>query len=240
MSRRDPGKIVGYVEDKVSKVKTELRLVIDSTEGTVFFARVGEHTTRNKDGDVVRKWIAEQQRAMRHVEWTPIIFVEFSSTDTPSKPWINGREIKSAIVGNIDFRAHRSYIAKVGKAFRELDWADHDEYSDPMARVDESYSFGFDPDLAALPYKVPRERFSHRAAYEMIFAYDDALWAGLNAIVEGMERSRLALKSILRNAGPAAEFLLAVGAGRMAAGALLPGAAIDAETRDEDEEDDDE
>lgn len=236
MPRRDPGKIVGYVEDDVSKVRTELRLLNDSTEGTVFFARVGENSTRHKDGDVVKKWIKEQHRAMRNVEWTPIIVVDFSSFKTPSKPYLNDRQIEEAVVGEINFVAYRSYVARIGEAIRELDWEDYAGIPDSMGRVDASYRFGSCPPdaLGKLPWSPKRDRWDN--SIDIVLAYDEQTWAGLVAIVNGIERSRLALKTILREVGPAAEFLQAVGSGRAPIGALLSGPAVDEEDDDEDDD----
>jgi hypothetical protein len=215
MARRDPGKVVGYVEDDVSKVKTEVRLISDRM---VFWARVGELTTENKDGEVVRKWIREQQKSMRITTWSPIIVVE-------------------AQVGEIHFTARRSYVATIGKGVRELDWSEYESTHDPMSRVDQSHSFPYPPDIFAnLPWKPKRDRWA--STIEIVMAYDENVWTGLCAIVDGIERSRVALKTILRDAGEASQFLQSVGAGRMAAGLLLPGAPP-ADTRD-DEEDEDE
>jgi hypothetical protein len=234
MARRDPGKVVGYVEDDVSKVKTEVRLISDRM---VFWARVGELTTENKDGEVVRKWIREQQKSMRITTWSPIIVVENRAIDEPNKPHLNGRSIDEAQVGEIHFTARRSYVATIGKGVRELDWSEYESTHDPMSRVDQSHSFPYPPDIFAnLPWKPKRDRWA--STIEIVMAYDENVWTGLCAIVDGIERSRVALKTILRDAGEASQFLQSVGAGRMAAGLLLPGAPP-ADTRD-DEEDEDE
>lgn len=216
--RRDPGKIVGYVEDEKSKVKTEIRLI---TDRMMFYARVGEATTENKDGDVVRKWVADQMRAMRNVEWTPIIIVEYSSTRKPGQPHLNGREIEEAITGEINVTARRSYVAKLGNALRELDWQDHAKVKDPTARVDESYRIVYPAEvLTRLPYRPRVDSWSN---VEIVFPYDEQLWAGLVAIIGSIERSRAALKKILAVAGPAGEFLRHVGSGSVPIGALVAG-----------------
>lgn len=234
---REPGKIIGYETDEVSKVKTPIRLLSDRM---VFYARVGEATTENKDGDVVRKWVREQMKLIRNVTWTPIIVVEYSSTGRPSLPHLNGREIEAAKVGQIDLTVRRSYAARMGNAARELDWKEHDVYTDPAARVDESYSLPYPANvLENLPWRVKRRWKEDQI--EIVFAYDEALWAGLVAIVDSIERSRVAMKTILKDEGPAGEFLRAVGSGSVSAGALLPGTAVEPETDDDEdpEEDDD-
>lgn len=220
---REPGKIIGYETDDVSQVKTPIRLISDRM---VFYARVGEATTENKDGDVVRKWVREQMKLVRNVTWSPIIVIEYESTEKPGAPHFNGRYLEAAIMGKIDITARRSYAAKMGNAARELDWKEHDEIQDPAARVDESYSLPYPADiLERLPFQTKRRWKGDQI--EIVLAYDEALWAGLVGIIESIERSRVALKTILKNAGDAGDFLRMVGSGSMPAGALLPGAPVD-------------
>lgn len=235
---RDPGRIIGYVEDDVSKVKTEVRLLTNRME---FYARVGTLTTRDKDGDVVRAWIKQQHKAMRVTTWSPIIVVEYSSTDRPEKPHFNGRRIKESQVGELHLTIRRSYAGVIGAGVRELDWQDFERLSDPMARVNGSYSLPYDVEvLDNLPWRQQRSRWD--SGVEIVLRYDEQTWGGLVAIVAGVERARRALKSILRDPSDAATFLQAVGSGASPVAALMSGPPIeDGSDRDdeEDEEDDD-
>jgi hypothetical protein len=234
---REPGKIVGYETDEVSKVKTPIRLLSDRM---VFYARVGEATTENKDGDVVRKWVREQMKLVRNVTWTPIIIIEYESTGKPSAPHFNGRYLEAAIMGKIDFTARRTYAARMGQAARELDWKEHDEIQDPAARVDESYSLPYPAHvLENLPYRVKRRWKDDQI--EIVFPYDENLWAGLVGIIQSIERSRVALKAILKDEGDAGAFLRLVGSGTFPVASLLPGqdtAAIVDDDSDPEEDDD--
>lgn len=233
--RTEPGKVIGHELDEISQVKTPIRLI---TDRMTFYARVGEATKEDKDGDVVRKWVRTEMKKVRNVSWTPIIVVDYASTAKPELPWFNGRKIEGAKVGALDFTARRSYVAPMGNAVRELDWDDYEANPDPAVRVDESYPFGYPTSvLSNLPWHLKRRWKDDKI--EAVFAYDETLWAGIVTIVESIERSRVSLKQILSRAGDAQAFLSLVGSGKAPIASLMPGKPVQEDSDGENDDSDD-
>jgi len=203
MSRYKKDRKVGVIEHR-SGVKIDLMFDPNNNPNSelslTFSAKVANEVFRAKSAEEVSQAVTKFLDSQADLDWVPVIEVR------PVEPF-NGRGMSYIGLG-----LDRYYLANTAdpKVIRKLDWDDYDikpggfgfnsNYSVAMNRIVHSQEFhGWHGDVrASLPYHRERPGTIMRNTSDFYYLlYDEATWAALQQIVEGIDRMQVWLDGLL-------------------------------------------
>lgn len=175
------GKQIDEVVDHQRHVKA---FIYWNKEDTLFGSALQDMYFRDKDVALVKKWVKERLEALTTVEWRPVIIVMDMDARNHSLSY-NNKHIQPSVVS---FHFDRLWVAILpdGEA-RTCEWNTPEENRLDRYRYAYRWPNNVTPDM--LPHKENSDAW--------FFTYSDELWAGLQAIAQGIDALRSRLTALL-------------------------------------------
>jgi hypothetical protein len=189
--RREWSRTHGRVASKVQNFKLQVEAdIFLSREDLIFSAHLNGKSMQSKDGQAVRKWLEQQLEDACALVWIPVICVLDAE---PRNCTYNTRKLQ---LHDVSVDINRFYVAALPDgSVRSVDW----EVSEAERLTAHGGPYAWVGHEAKTMMVDGKVRLPQHDEHLHLLPYTEALWAGLNELMTGIDRLRIRLHVMLRS-----------------------------------------